>query len=253
MSLGTILLIGITVLIFMGLAERVLDRLRLSDKAAITIIIAIVLATIFIPDINITERVSINIGGFIIPMGLAIYLFVKAGTNKERGRAVIGAIVAGAAIFALQRYILPAEPEAQRIDPNYVYGIVGGLIAYILGRSRRSAFIAGMVGVVVSDVIYLVMNIVNNRPTPTRFGGAGAFDTIMVAGILAVLIAEVVGETRERLQGGTSKKNMHFENGEFTSSLGIDVGDKEIGNKENIIDINKQKDSKIDGGDLDEK
>jgi len=251
MSLGTILLIGVTVLIFMGLAERVLDRLRLSDKAAITIIIAMVLASIFIPDIDVTERVSFNIGGFIIPMGLAIYLFLKAETGKEKWRAVIAAIVAGVSIWLVQRYVLPAEPESQMIDPNYVYGIMGGLIAYVLGRSRRSAFVAGIVGVFISDLIQLVYNSVNNLPTPTRFGGAGAFDTAMIAGVLAVFIAEIIGETREKLQGGTSKKKMHFEKGHFVSSLGNDENltpDK----KDNIIDINKPN-NKLDGGDKGEK
>ena len=33
-------------------------------------------------------------------------------------------------------------------------------------------------------------------------GGAGAFDSLVLAGILAVLLAELVGETLERLQGG---------------------------------------------------
>ncbi|MDR5657907.1 DUF1614 domain-containing protein [Serpentinicella sp. ANB-PHB4] len=246
MSLGMILLMIVTVLIFMGLAERVLDRLRLSDKAAIVIIIAMVLSTIFIPDINITENVSFNIGGFIIPVALGIYLFIKAGTNKERFRAIMAAIVAGAVIYITQRYVLPAEPEAQYVDPNYVYGILGGLIAYVMGRSRRSAFIAGIFGIVIADVIQLIINTINNVPAPTRFGGAGAFDTTVMAGILAVIIAEVVGEARERLQGGTSKKNMHFENGEFVSSLGKKKDEKD--NK--VIDIKKDKD---DGGDLDEK
>jgi hypothetical protein len=34
------------------------------------------------------------------------------------------------------------------------------------------------------------------------FGGAGVFDVVVLAGVLAVLLAEVVGEIRERLQGG---------------------------------------------------
>lgn len=206
MPIGMILLIIVSILIFAGLAERVLDRLRLSDKTAIAIIIAIVVSTIFIPDINLTENVSINIGGFVIPVGLAIYLFIKADTGKERWRAVIAAIVAGVAIYLIQRYVLPAEPEAQNIDPNYVYPIVAAVIAYVIGRSRRGAFIAGVMGVVISDLIQMVSNIINNIPSPTRFGGAGGVDTTVIAGVLAVLLAEIVGETRERLQGGTAKR-----------------------------------------------
>ncbi|MCC5911881.1 MAG: DUF1614 domain-containing protein [Clostridiaceae bacterium] len=220
MSLGMILLVLVAILIFAGVAERVLDRLRLSDKAAIGIIIAIVVSTIFIPNINITENVGFNVGGFIIPMALVIYLFVKAETGKEKFRAIAAAIIGGIIIYGTQRYILPAEPEAQNIDPNYVYAILAGLVAYILGRSRRAAFIAGVGGVVVADLIQMIINAVNNVPGTTIFGGAGGVDTTVIAGILAVLLAEIIGETRERLQGGTSKKNMHFEKGHFVSTLG---------------------------------
>lgn len=231
MSGGMILLSVVTVLLLMGLGHRVLDRLRLSDKSAIAILIAIVLSTIFIPDIEITDMISVNVGGFIIPMGLAIYLFIKAETGKERARALIGAIVAGIAIYLVQRYVLPDDPEAMVIDPNYVYPIIGAIIAYLLGRSRRSAFIAGVVGIVISDLIQLILNYINNIPAPTRFGGAGGVDTTVITGVLAVLIAEIVGETRERLQGGTEKKRLHFDKGHFVSTLGE----------------NKQRENKLEG------
>ncbi len=231
MSIGMIILIAVSVLIFMGLAERVLDRLRLNDKAAIVIILAIIVSTIFIPDIPITERVSVNIGGFVIPLGLAIYLFIKAETGKERIRAIAAAIVAGGLIYGFQRYILPAEPEAQNIDPNYVYAIIGGLTAYLIGRSRRAAFIAGVVGVILSDAIQMVLNYINNIPADTRFGGAGGVDTTVIAGILGVLIAEIIGEIREHLQGGTAKKRLHFDKGHFVSTLGQEKKNDNHGNQ----------------------
>jgi len=241
MSGGMILLVVITVLILMGLGHRVLDRLRLTDKSALAILIAIVVSTIFIPDIDITNRVSINIGGFVIPMGLAIYLFIKAETGKEKTRALIGALVAGIAIYLVQVYVLPDEPETMAIDPNYVYPIIGAIIAYVLGRSRRGAFIAGVVGVVISDLIQLILNNINNIPTPTRFGGAGGVDTTVITGVLAVLIAEIVGETRERLQGGTEKKRLHFDKGHFVSSLGENEKENEIKSDETRGDKDEKK------------
>ncbi len=241
MSGGMILLVVAAVLILMGLGHRVLDRLRLSDKAALAILIAIVVSTIFIPDIDITNRVSINIGGFVIPMGLAIYLFIKAETGKEKARSIIGALAAGVAIYLVQRYLLPAEPEKLPIDPNYVYPIVGAIIAYALGRSRRGAFIAGVVGVVISDLIQLILNNINNIPAPTRFGGAGGVDTTVITGILAVLIAEIVGETREKLQGGTEKKRLHFDKGHFVSSLGENEKRIEIKTDETRGDKDEEK------------
>ena len=48
-----------------------------------------------------------------------------------------------------------------------------------------------------------------------HIGGAGAFDSLILAGILAVLLAELVGETRERLQGGPKSEGA---TGRFNSS-----------------------------------
>lgn len=220
MSGGMIVLAIVTLLVLMGLGHRVLDRLRLSDKTALAILIAIIISTIFIPNIELTDNISFNIGGFIIPMGLAIYLFVKADTRKEKIRSIIGALVAGIVIYLVQRYVMPAEPENMPIDPNYVYPIIGAIIAYVLGRSRRGAFIAGVVGIVISDLIQLILNSINNIPAPTRFGGAGGVDTTVLTGLLAVIMAEVFGEAREKIQGGTDKKDMSFEDGHFVSALG---------------------------------
>ncbi len=252
---GMILLVIVTLLILMGFGHRVLDRLRLSDKAALAILVAIVISTIYIPNIELTNNISFNVGGFIIPVGLAIYLFIKAETRKEKIRSIIGAMVAGIAIYLVQRYVLPAEPENLPIDPNYVYPAVGAIVAYVLGRSRRGAFIAGVIGVVISDLIQLILNSINNLPAPTNFGGAGGVDTTVITGILAVLMAEIFGEARERLQGGTGKKHMHFDKGHFVSTLG-DSQEKSEGQGGKQIDekINIENETELDEirGDIDE-
>ncbi len=253
MSGGMILLVAVTLLVLMGLGHRVLDRLRLSDKAALAILVAIVVSTIIIPNIKITDNISFNVGGFIIPVGLAVYLFIKAETRKEKIRSVVGAVAAGVAIYLIQRFVMPAEPENIPIEPNYVYPVVGAVIAYALGRSRRGSFIAGTVGVVISDLIQLVINQINGIPAPTNFGGAGGVDTTVIAGILAVLMAEIFGEARERLQGGTEKKHMSFDEGHFVSTLGQNQEKKEnqINEKENI-ENKTGSDSDGTRGDIDE-
>ena len=215
MPIGMYVLIGITALIFMGIAERALDRIRLSDRTAVLVLIAIIVTTLFIPNIYITKNVAINIGGFVIPMILVVYLFFKAGTTKERVRCIVASLVTGVAIYVAQRFILPVEPEQLNVDPNFVYSIIAGLIAYLAGRSRRTAFIAGITGVVISDIIQLIENIVYDIPAPTLFGGAGGADTTFMAGVIALLLAEVIGEVRERLQGGTEKKDLIVKEGQF--------------------------------------
>ena len=46
-------------------------------------------------------------------------------------------------------------------------------------------------------------------------GGAGAFDGIVVAGILGVLLAEILGEIIERMKRGSRRPTREFRNGEF--------------------------------------
>ncbi len=219
MPVGLIVLVIVTGLIFFGLAHRVLDRLRLSDGMALAIIVAIIAGT-FVPDIPITNRIAVNIGGAVIPLALAVYLFIKAGTTREKVRAVVASIVAGAVVYGASK-VMPAGPEeSQFMNYYYLYAIIGGAIAYLMGRSRRSAFIAGIMAIILSDLVQAAVNWYTGLPGKTVFGGAGAFDATVISGIFAVVLAEVVGETREKLQGGTAKKDMEFQDGRFTEKVG---------------------------------
>jgi uncharacterized membrane protein len=73
MPAGVILLLLIAVLIYFGLLQRVLDRMHMTDIMAIIFIGAMVVGS-FLPNIPLGTRVSINIGGGIIPIILAVYL-----------------------------------------------------------------------------------------------------------------------------------------------------------------------------------
>ena len=202
MSIGMILLTVVAILVFFGVAQRVLDKLHLSDRMALLLIALMFLGTL-LPNISL-GRISIGIGGVLIPSGICIYLLTKAGTAKERIRAVVGAVLTGAAVFALSR-LLPDEPEQMLIEPMYLYGIVGGIVAYLLGRSRRAAFICGVWGVALADVAVGVINAVRGTDQPLIIGGAGIFDAIVISGIIGVLLAELVGETLERLTRGNRR------------------------------------------------
>ena len=61
LSIGVIILLIISALIFFGLFQRVLDRMRLNDKTAIVFIGAMIAG--FLPNIPLFAGLSINIGG----------------------------------------------------------------------------------------------------------------------------------------------------------------------------------------------
>ncbi len=188
----------VSILIYFGVAHRVLDRLRLSDKAALAVIAAIIVGSFI--DIPITSRITINLGG-IIAVGLAVYILIGAGTALEKIRAIIAAAVTALVLFLAGRF-LGAQPEQIFIDPIYIYPLTAGIVGYLAGRSRRGAFFAAVFGVLALDVGQYIYLVTNNVRGTVAIGGAGAFDSLILAGLLAVLLAELIGETLERIQGG---------------------------------------------------
>ena len=211
MTIGMILLIIVALLILLGVGQRVLDKLRLNDKLAL-LFIALIIGLGFVPDIRVTDVFAFNLGGAVIPLALCIYLFIKADSAWEKWRSILASLVTGAAIFAIGRFA-PDEPETMWIDPLILYGLAAGLIAYLFGRSRRCAFIAGVIGMMLSDTANAIY--VWSRGVPQDFvlGGAGAVDGIVIAGLLAVLLAEILGEIIERMQRGTQPPRRSFQDG----------------------------------------
>ena len=213
MTIGMSILIVVAILILLGVGQRVLDRMRLNDKLAL-LFIALIIGLGFVPDIRVTDVFAFNLGGAVIPLALCIYLFIKADTAWERWRSILASIVTGAAIFAIGMFA-PDEPETITVDPIILYGLAAGLIAYVFGRSRRCAFIAGVIGMMLSNTANAIYVWSKGVPQDFVLGGAGAFDGIVIAGIVAVLLAELLGEVIERMKRGTQRPTREFRNGEF--------------------------------------
>ena len=213
MTIGMILLIIVAILILLGVGQRVLDRMRLNDKLAL-LFIALIIILGFVPDIRVTDVFAFNLGGAVVPLALCIYLFIKADTAWERWRSILASLATGAAIFAIGRFS-PDEPEAITVDPILLYGLAAGAIAYIFGRSRRCAFIAGVIGMMLSNTANAVYVWMKGVPQDFVLGGAGAVDGIVVAGLVGVLLAELLGEIIERMKRGAQRPTRIFRNGEF--------------------------------------
>lgn len=223
MPVGVILLLLIAILIYFGLLQRVLDRMHLTDSMAMIFIVLMVVGS-FLPNISIGNRISINIGGGVIPIILAVYLIITSDTNQEKLRAILASLITGVAIYIAGK-LLPAEPGTMFIDPIIAFAVLAGIIAYIFGRSRRGAFIAGILGIVISDIISALG--IFARPVGTTLGGAGILDAAVISGVIAVGLCEIVGETGEKLMGGSWAKKKAEKS--LTSSLIKQRGSQEEG------------------------
>ena len=206
-TIGRLILLSLSLLIFFGVAERVLDRMHMSDKAALLVLGAMVLGSF----VNLTLyrsdalTVRMNVGGALVPLAVAIYVWVKAGTRKERLRSLLGAVLTMAAIWLLGRFV--TDEYALPVDIIYLYPIIAGLVGYLFGRSRKGAFVAAVLGVLLFDLSHGIYLLWQQVPGLVHFGGGGMYDTVVLSGVLAVCLAELIGEGRERLQGGPSEEN----------------------------------------------
>ena len=202
-TIGMIVLLVLSLLVVFGVGQRVLDRMRLNDKWALGVMLAIFVGG-WIPAIPI-GNVRIGIGGCLVPLALCIYLLIKAEPH-EKFRAIIGAVLTAAGVWLLS-LVIPPEPEGIVLDPNYAYGLVAGIIAYVLGRSRRAAFFSAVVGVLLADIAVQVINWSRGIDSLLRLGTGGALDAVVISGLIAVLLAEFVGELIERIVRGRRKEN----------------------------------------------
>jgi uncharacterized membrane protein len=205
---GIMLVVIVTAVIYLILLHRVLDRLRMDKKTAL-ILIASMYVGGFLPSLPLGGGLALNIGGMGIPLGICAYLIIKTPKKEEKLRGPLTALAGAALVWSLDR-LLPINPGSlgYELDPLYLPAAAAGLIAYLLGRSRRSAFIGGVGSIFLMDLSSWAENIVRGfRNIPVVLGGGGVFDAALIAGVIGTLLAEVIGEVKERLGGGPREKD----------------------------------------------
>lgn len=199
MPWGSILLLIVAALIYFGVGHRVLDRMRLNDRAALGILLLMALGSLvnfrLVPP---PRELMVNLGGGLVPLGVSIFLLATADTSREKWRGLAATVLAGGAVWALGR-VLPPEEQTMWLDPSYLFGPVAGVVAYLIGKSRRAAFAAGASGTILADLIHWGEGFTRPYATRTWLGGAGAFDAVVIAAFLAVGLAELAGEVSERV------------------------------------------------------
>ncbi len=200
-SLAITILILLLAVIYMGLLERVLERMRLTTRQAMIILLAVILGS-SLPVLPVFKGLKINLGGMLVPLAVVIYLIVTADEKAEKIRSIITILATVIVVWAFDR-LLPLEPGifSPDLDPLYLPAVVAAVVAYGLGRSRRASFIGAFMGVLLVDLLAWVENLLHGfTDIAVVLGGGGVFGAAVLSGVLAVLLAEIVGEIKERFQ-----------------------------------------------------
>jgi len=190
---GPILLAIMIPLTATGFFDSVLQLLKLSPRAALILLVAMLLGGAF--ELPLGQGLSINIGSGIIPLMIAFRLLWTADEWFEPVRALLAAVMTGAAVFLLWTWFPPHHPTELNLfgfDAYYLAGLVGGSLGYIFGKSRRAAFCAGLLGVLLGDAAHYAISMRLAGTFP--LGGGGFQGTPIVAGLLALALASLADE-----------------------------------------------------------
>lgn len=216
MSISLAILTTIIILLMFGAGQRILDGMRLNDKQAIVLLILIAIG-IAIPPIYIGDYFAVSIGGYIIPFAICIYMLISCGWSRDLLRAVLGTIIVAGAIYGLD-WLLPSESASKEIiDNTFLYGIIAGVVAYVLGRSRRNAFICSIFGITLSQIVQWIINFSLGTPTVLGLGTGGAFGTYVIATLIAVGLAEFFGRAFTNAKPDEGKKEFNYDTHTYDS------------------------------------
>lgn len=200
MPVGPILLTILIVLVYFGFLDGFLARVRISDRTAMLLAAGMLLGSLV--EVPLARGLTVNLGGGIIPVGLALYSLASADQWFEPLRAGAGAVVTAGAVFLTGRFFPPWQPTELNLfylDAQYLFGLVAGVVGYLAGQSRRAAFCAGVLGVLLGDLAHYARIWPGGPPFSgiIRMGGGGFQQTAVVAGVIAVALVEWIGEVRE--------------------------------------------------------
>ncbi len=132
--------------------------------------------------------IAVNLGGAIIPVILSLYLMVKHGLY---GRSVLAV---GIVALAVHHMAHPVAGVGIAV-PIFIPPLIAVAVAMALTRWRAGplAYIAGSLGTLVGADLMNLGRIRGLGAPVASIGGAGKFDGIFLAGIVAVLLAGILG------------------------------------------------------------
>lgn len=158
-----------------------LQNLGLSPESATLILILVILGSLF--SIPLGKRISLNVGGAVIPLLLCVYLLSRVPFKET----LIAVVLMTVCSRMLSRYI----PGKGVVMPALFPAIFAVGIAFFLAREflAQVSFISGVLGVLIGADLIRLPFIDQNEKGKLSIGGAGVFDGIFLIGIISALIS----------------------------------------------------------------
>lgn len=139
----------------------------------------------FFPEFPERTLVTVNVGGCVVPLSFALYLFLHASLQP-------GVVITAIGLVTLIAYSTSALlPGVGVVMPMLAAPLGAAFVGTSLDPAHPAAlaYISGTLGVLLGADVLRLKEIGSSGETAVSIGGAGTFDGIFLTGVLAALIA----------------------------------------------------------------
>jgi uncharacterized membrane protein len=133
--------------------------------------------------------IAVNVGGCLIPVGIAIYQLYHLAPLG--GEALWGAALATLIVTFVSYAAATPVAGVGIVMPGFIAPIAAALAALIFApeHAPNVAFVAGVMGTLIGADFFHIGDFIKTPVGVASIGGAGTFDGIVLAGILATFLA----------------------------------------------------------------
>ena len=208
------LLLGLLTLLEIGILNSAYRRLGLPPRVAMLVLFASLLGSYLnipvarLPEAHVVARafvdafgmsylvpqvvdwpgtiLAVNVGGALIPTLLSIYLVVS-------NRLYFEAAVAVAIVAVVVHMLATPIPGVGISVPIFWPPVLAAVTALILSRRYAAplAYVAGSIGVLIGADVSNLDKLQGLGAPVASIGGAGTFDGVFLAGVVAVLLSGI--------------------------------------------------------------
>ncbi|MFH1037016.1 MAG: DUF1614 domain-containing protein [Patescibacteria group bacterium] len=138
----------------------------------------------------LAQRVSINLGGAVIPVLLSIYFLFM---TLQKGFPLKPILIATILMIIISKALAKINPQKGITMPTLMPPIISAIIALIVAPdfAASCAFISGVLGVLIGADLLNLKKIQKMGSGFISIGGAGVFDGIFLIGIASSLLANL--------------------------------------------------------------
>jgi uncharacterized membrane protein len=134
--------------------------------------------------------IAVNLGGCVVPTGLALYELLQLAA--QGAPALCAVLVAGIVNIAVCYLLARPVQGVGILLPGLVPAAVAAILALIFAPSAAAApvaYVAGVAGPLIGADLLHLKEIEQSTVGMASIGGAGTFDGIVLAGIVAAYLA----------------------------------------------------------------